>query len=135
MRYVFHYWKNYIHVLTFTLITNLTIDFEKYSTIPSHLKKDTFKYCHLLTAEVKRLQYPLLSEKNYIQIWVFFIASKMNVLPKKLLKNDIFSLQISILFLFFSIFSHAFSFPHFICTPIIRTSKTRIKTLRTFLSF
>ena len=53
--------KLHLCILTFTLITNLTFDFEKY--IPSHLKKCTLRYLNLLTAKVKKLKYPLLSEK------------------------------------------------------------------------
>ena len=35
-------------IMTFTLITNLTATFGKYSAIPSHLKKRTSKYSHHL---------------------------------------------------------------------------------------
>ena len=49
--------------LIFTLITSLIPDFGKYSVIPSHLKKHTPRYAHILTVEVKRLKYLLLTEK------------------------------------------------------------------------
>ena len=56
------------YTLTFILIINLTPDFMKYSTIFSYLKKLMPIYPHLLTVEVKRPKYPLLSEKFTLSI-------------------------------------------------------------------